>query len=47
MSLENLSHLAPQCQDALRILATGGGYATRTLYTNAEETILECASPSC
>lgn len=45
VSLENLSHLHPQYQDALCVLATGGGYATRTLYTNAEETILELRKP--
>lgn len=45
VSLENLSHLQPPYQDALCVLATGGGYAARTLYTNAEETILELCKP--
>ena len=45
VSLENLSHLQPQYQDALCVLATGGGYSARTLYTNAEETILELRKP--
>jgi len=45
VSLENLSHLHPQYQDALCMLATGGGYSTRTLYTNADETILELRKP--
>lgn len=45
VSLENLSHLPPQYQDALCVLATGGGYSARTLYTNAEETILELRKP--
>lgn len=45
VSLENLSHLSPAYQDALCVLATGGGYATRTLYTNADETILELRKP--
>ena len=45
VSLENLSHLAPAYQDALCMLATGGGYSTRTYYTNAEETILELRKP--
>ena len=45
VSLENLSHLQPQYQDALCVLATGGGYATRTLYTNADETIIELRKP--
>ena len=45
VSLENLSHLHPQVQDALCMLATGGGYSTRTLYTNLEETIIEMRKP--
>lgn len=45
VSLENLSHLQPQYQDALCVLATGGGYSTRTFYTNAEETILDLRKP--
>lgn len=45
VSLENLSHLHPQYQDALCVLATGGGYSARTFYTNAEETILELRKP--
>lgn len=45
VSLENLSHLHPQYQDALCVLATGGGYSARTLFTNAEETILELRKP--
>jgi hypothetical protein len=45
VSLENLSHLHPQYQDALCVLATGGGYSARTLYTNLEETIIELRKP--
>ena len=45
VSMENLSHLQPQYQDALCVLATGGGYSARTLYTNAEETIIELRKP--
>jgi hypothetical protein len=45
VSLENLSHLPPQYQDALCVLATGGGYSARTLYTNAEETIIDLRKP--
>ncbi len=45
VSLENLSHLHPQYQDALCVLATGGGYSSRTLFTNAEETIIELRKP--
>ena len=32
MSLENLSHLTPETQNAMCVMATGGGYATRTRY---------------
>jgi len=45
VSMENLSHLNGQYQDALCVLATGGGFSTRTLYTNAEETILDLRKP--
>jgi hypothetical protein len=45
VSLENLSHLSAQYQDALCVLATGGGYSARTLFTNSEETILELRKP--
>ena len=45
VSLENLSHLNAQYQDALCMLATGGGYSTRTYYTNLEETIIELRKP--
>lgn len=45
VSLENLSHLKPDYQDALCVLATGGGYAARTLFTNADETILDLRKP--
>lgn len=45
VSLNNLSHLTPNIQDALCNLATGGGFAARTLYTNADETLVEAKRP--
>ena len=45
VSYENLSHLKPDLQDAFCTLATGGGFADRTLYTNKEETLLEAKRP--
>jgi phage/plasmid primase-like uncharacterized protein len=45
VSFNNLSHLSAQQQDALCNLATGGGFAARTLYTNGDETIIECKRP--
>ena len=45
VSMNNLSHLSAQQQDALCTLATGGGFAGRTLYTNADETLIECKRP--
>jgi hypothetical protein len=45
VSYENLSGLPPQAQDALCTLSTGGGYATRRLYTNGGEHVLEAKRP--
>ena len=45
VSFENLSFLNPSYQDALCVLATGGAHATRTLYTNKEEIIIELRKP--
>jgi len=45
ISFENISYLEQGYQDALCVLATGGAHTTRTLYTNAEETILELCKP--
>jgi len=45
VSLNNLSRLSRSQQDALCVLSTGGGFATRTLYSNAEETAFNAQRP--
>ena len=45
LSFENLSNITNDMSDALCTVATGGGTAGRTLYTNDEETILEAHNP--
>jgi hypothetical protein len=45
VSFENISHLGSEYQDALCVMATGGAHATRTLYTNKEEVIIELRKP--
>lgn len=44
-SYNNLSHLSAPMQDALCILATGGGMATRKHYTNFDEALMETKRP--
>lgn len=46
VSFNNLSHLTANQQDAFCTLASGGGFASRTLYTNADETVIECQRPA-
>lgn len=46
VSLENVSGLSDLLQDAFCILCTGGGYSTRKLYTNDEESLIDVRRPS-
>jgi len=45
LSFENLSNITSDMSDAFCTVATGGGTAGRTLYTNDEETILKAHNP--
>ena len=45
VALDNLSHIRTWLSDALCRLSTGGGFSTRTLYENAEETIFDALRP--
>lgn len=45
ISYENLSGLSSDLSDAFCVVATGGGYSARTLYTNGEETTLRAKNP--
>ena len=45
IAYENVSTLPVWLSDALCMLATGGGYATRELYTDAEETLFDSQRP--
>lgn len=45
IALDNLSGLQVWTSDAICRLATGGGFATRTLYSDDEETIFESQRP--
>jgi hypothetical protein len=45
VGLDNLSHLSPWLSDALCRLATGGGFATRELYTDSDETLFDAQRP--
>jgi hypothetical protein len=45
-AFDNLSYLPSWLSDALCRLATGGGFATRELYTNDEEVLFEAIRPT-
>jgi hypothetical protein len=45
VALDNLSRIPPALSDALCRLATGGGFGTRKLYENDEETLFDAMRP--
>ncbi len=45
VAYDNLSRLSEDLSDNLSVLATGGGFAVRQLYTNAEECIFTAQRP--
>lgn len=46
LGFDNISSIRPWLSDALCRLSTGGGFASRELYTNASEVIFECQRPA-
>lgn len=44
-AFDNISSISPALSDALCILSTGGGFASRALYTDDEEVILTAQRP--
>lgn len=45
LAYDNLSHLSADQSDALCRISTGGGFSTRTLYEDDEETVFEFIRP--
>jgi len=45
IAFDNVSYLMPWLSDVICRLATGGGFATRELYANAEETLFTATRP--
>lgn len=45
LALDNLSSISVALSDGLCRMSTGGGFATRTLFTTADETIISVARP--
>ena len=45
VSLDNVSRLSPWLSDALCRLSTGGGFATRELYSDSDEAIFDAMRP--
>ncbi|WP_051308258.1 bifunctional DNA primase/polymerase [Deinococcus ficus] len=46
LSFDNLSSISADLSDSLCALSTGGAFATRTLHTNDEETVLQAMRPA-
>jgi hypothetical protein len=45
VAADNISHVTADVSDALCVVTTGGGYARRSLYTTADETVLRVRRP--
>lgn len=45
LTMDNVSHIPSSLSDALCRLSTGGGIGKRTLFTDADETVLEAMRP--